>query len=197
MWVMERLLSFATSTGPLTPVYLWDQCCHKKKKPLWKMQPGFQQAHPGQVPPDLILRTRAAGEYKDTPPHRSLSPRGFLGSMQTHVSTWTWLGSSIVLNPEAGTAALWGHGWPLIKSLSTMFFLWRCSLYSYLLYLSLSTFWLPGGSAALNAAPGHMLGFAFALCCAIPEAKSPSKGSRTAQTCMVVAPCKADEVKTC
>jgi len=34
----------------------------RTKKP-WETQSGFQQVHSGQVPPNLILKTRTAGEY--------------------------------------------------------------------------------------------------------------------------------------
>lgn len=155
------------------------------------------------MPPDLLMKIRAAGEYKYPRPTDLSVPE----------ACWVWCKPMWTPGPGWALAQSWAQqqargwessanpkrqGWPLKKTLSiTCFFLGRCSPCSYLLYPSPSTFWHLGASAALNAAPRCMLGFAFALRCAMLEAKSPSKAPRIAQTCMAVSLSRAEEVQTC
>lgn len=71
--------------------------CSKKLEPKNHARSSLQQAKSGQVPPNLILKTRSAGEYTVAicPTCRLLSSRSFSESMQPHVNIWSWL--SLVL----------------------------------------------------------------------------------------------------
>lgn len=207
---MERLLKFGTSTVPpfLTPVDLRDQChpCpaakHKRKNTLADT-PWFPASPSRSGASWSHTKTRAVGEHKYTPPTDLWVPEACWVQrkpMGTPGPGWALAQCWVQQQARSweSNADLKEQGWSLQRTLpTTCFFLWRLSLCSFLLYPSLSTFWLLGESAALNAAPGHMLGFAFALCCAMLEAKLSSKAPGIAQECIAVALCKADEDKTC
>lgn len=155
MWVMERLLRFGTSTAPLflTPLYLWDLCClssaakHKEKSTL---------ADATWFPASLCRWGASWSHFEDqgywgvqTHPTSQISePQKLVEFSAGSVWTWTWLGSNIVLSPATSQRLgeqRWSHGTGLPPEENIIyhfffFFLWRYSLYSYLLYLSHSPF---------------------------------------------------------